>query len=90
MDKERIKKLWLKSKEYNTILILNIIIFIFAIMLAIFYKKRIINGYTTIVLSLIILISTILTSRLLIKSKKIFYSKYGYDIDIDIKKEKKR
>ena len=85
MDKEKIKKLWLKSKEYNIILRLNIMIFIYAIMLVIFYKMRIINEYRTIVLSLIILINTILTSRLLIKSKKIFYSKYG----IDIRKGKK-
>ena len=88
MDKERIKKLWLKSKEYNIILILDIIIFIFAIMLVIFYKMHMINEYTTIVLSLIILINTKLTSRLLRKKKKIFYSKYGYDIDI--RKKKKR
>ena len=86
MDKEKIKKLWLKSREYKTILIFDIIIFIFAVMLIIFYKKHMINEYITIVLSLIILISTKLTSRLLTKNKKFFYSKYG----IDIKKEKKR
>ena len=88
MDKKRIEKLWLKSKEYITILILDIIIFILAIMLVIFYKTQMINRYMTIVLSLIILFSTKLTWRLLRKKKKIFYSKYGYDIDIE--KEKKR
>ena len=86
MDKEKIKKLWLKSREYKTILIFDIIIFIFAVMLIIFYKMHMINEYITIVLSLIILISTKLTSRLLTKKQKFFYSKYG----INIKKEKKR
>lgn len=86
MDKERIKKLWLKSKEYNTVLILDIILLIFAIMLVIFYKTQIINRYMTLVLSLIILFNSKLTYRLYIKKKKIFYSKYGYDI----RKKKKR
>jgi general stress protein CsbA len=88
MDKERIKKLWLKSKEYNTILILDIIMLILAIMLVIFYKTQIINRYMTLVLSLIILFNAKLSYRLYRKKKKIFYSKYGYDIDI--RKKKKR
>ncbi len=86
MNKEKIKKLWLKSKEYKTILTLDIIIFIFAIMLIIFYKLHMINRYITIVLALIILFNTKLTSKLLIKKKKIFYSKYG----IIIKENEKR
>ena len=80
MNKEKIKKLWLKSKEYKTILTLDIIIFIFAIMLIIFYKLHIINRYTTIVLALIILFNAKLTSKLLVKKKKIFYAKYGINI----------
>ena len=86
MNKEKIKKLWLKSKEYKTILILDIIIFIFAIMLIIFYKLHMINKYTTIILSLIILFNTKLTSKLLRKKKKFFYSKHGYDINIENEK----
>jgi len=81
MDKERIKKLWLKSKEYNTILILDIIMLILAIMLVIFYKTQIINRYMTLVLSLIILFNAKLSYRLYRKKKKTFYSKYGYDIE---------
>ena len=80
MNKEKIKKLWLKSKEYKTILILDIIIFIFAIMLIIFYKKHMINEYITIILSLIILISIKLTGVLLRKRAIKFYSKYGINI----------
>lgn len=62
MDKE---KLWLK-----TILILDIIILILAIMTVIFYKMHIIDNYTTIVLSLINFISIKLTSILLRKKVK--------------------
>ncbi len=86
MDKERIKKLWLKSKEYNTILILDIITFILTIMLVIFYKTQMINRYMSVVLSLIILFITKLSMRLYRKKKKTFYSKYGYDIDIKKKR----
>lgn len=88
MDKEKVRKLWLKSREYKTILILDIIILILAIMMIIFYKMHIINNYTTIVLSLIIFISIKLTGRLLRKNAIKFYAKYGYDIVI--RKEKKR
>jgi len=88
MDKERIKKLWLKSKEYNTILILDIILLIFAIMLVIFYKLQMINRYMTLVFSLIILYNAKLSYRLYRKKKKTFYSKYGYDIDIGKKKKR--
>lgn len=77
MNKEKIKKLWLKSKEYKTILILDIIIFILALMLLIFYKLNKIGKYTTIVLSLIIFISIKLTDILLRKSANKFYSKYN-------------
>lgn len=59
MNKEKVKKL-----KYITIFILDIIIFIFAVILLIIYKKNIINEYTTILLSLICLISTKLTSIL--------------------------
>ena len=65
MDKEKVRKLWLK-----TILILDIIIFIFAIMTVIFYKMHIIDNYTTIVLSLINFISIKLTGILLRKKVK--------------------
>lgn len=86
MDKEKVRKLWLKSREYKTILILDIIILILAIMTVIFYKMHIINNYTTIVLSLIYFISIKLTGKLLRKSAIKFYSKYG----INIKESKKR
>jgi hypothetical protein len=86
MDKEKIRKLWLKSREYKTILILDIIILILAIMIVIFYKRHIINNYTTIVLSLIIFISVKLTGILLRKRAYKFYSKYG----INIRENKKR
>lgn len=88
MDKEKVRKLWLKSREYKTILILDIIILILAIIMIIFYKMHIINNYTTIVLSLIIFISIKLTGRLLRKRAIKFYAKYGYDIVI--RKENKR
>jgi len=65
MDKEKVMKLWLK-----TILILDIIILILAIMTVIFYKMHIIDNYTTIVLSLINFISIKLTSILLRKKVK--------------------
>ena len=67
MNKEQVRKLWLKSRQYKTIFILDIIIFILALMLIIFYKMNKIGKYTTIVLSLIIFISTTLTDILLIK-----------------------
>ena len=57
MDKEKIKKLWLKSRKYKTIFVLYIVIFILALMLLIFYKLNKIGKYTTIVLSLIIFVS---------------------------------
>jgi len=65
MDKEKVRKLWLK-----TILILDIIILILAIMTVIFYKMHIIDNYTTIVLSLINFISIKLTGILLRKKVK--------------------
>ena len=70
MNKEKVRKLWLKSREYKTILILDIIILILAIMTVIFYKMHIIDNYTTIVLSLINFISIKLTSILLRKKVK--------------------
>ena len=86
MNKENIRKLWLKSRKYKTIFVLYIIIFILALMLIIFYKMNKIGKYTTIVLSLIIFVSTKLTDILLIKSAIKFYSKYG----INIRENKKR
>ena len=80
MDKEKIKKLWLKSREYKTILIFDIIIFIFAVMLIIFYKMHMINEYITIVLSLIIFVSVKQTDILRKNAKFKFYSKYGINI----------
>jgi len=65
MDKEKVRKLWLK-----TILILDIIILILTIMTVIFYKMHIIDNYTTIVLSLINFISIKLTGILLRKKVK--------------------
>ena len=86
MDKEKVRKLWLKSREYKTILILDIIILILTIMTVIFFKMHIINNYTTIVLSLINFISIKLTDILLRKRAIKFYSKYG----INIRENKKR
>lgn len=80
MNNEKVRKL-----KYITIFILDIIIFIFAVILLIIYKRNIINEYTTILLSLICLISTKLTSILRKRTDK-FYSKY----DINIRENKKR
>lgn len=80
MDKNEVRKLWLKSKEYKTIFILDMIIFIFAIVLIIFVRMDKLNDYATIILSLIIFISVNCTRMLLIKRADKFYSKYGINI----------
>ena len=80
MDKEKIRKLWLKSRKYKTIFVLYIVIFILALMLLIFYKLNKIGKYTTIVLSLIIFVSVKQTDILRKNAKFKFYSKYGINI----------
>jgi uncharacterized membrane protein len=80
MNKEKIRKLWLKSRKFKTIFILYIIIFISALMMIIFYKLNKIGKYTTIVLSLIIFISIKLTDILRKRAEFKFYSKYGNNI----------